>query len=128
MLQQSWLKNKHCVINEQKGGVCTKLLTKNNVFNIFLIGILFLSLLMVSSSLGYLWDPPAQVLLYHSLFYALWMGFLSSTLVLFGVRVIDDLSSNHNWPQKTNRRINYGLFSLAILIVIILIRHLMSKA
>jgi hypothetical protein len=56
------------------------------------------------------------------------MGFLSSTLVLFGVRVIDDLSSNHNWPQKTNRRINYGLFSLAILIVIILIRHLMSKA
>jgi uncharacterized membrane protein len=89
--------------------------------------LLFFALLPFYSSTLELRQFRPAGLFFSAVLNALLVGFLSTVVVIFGVRVLDDTGSNHNWSQTTKRRINYGFLLFSALLIILLVNYLSSK-
>lgn len=56
-------------------------------------------------------------LLYGAILIGLSVGFLSSLIVIFGTRAIDDLTSGHNWSRETVQKTNRRIFAISAFIL-----------
>jgi hypothetical protein len=58
--------------------------------------------------------------LYGTILVGLSVGLLSSTILIFGPRILDDLSSSRNWSPEKIQQINRNMFKLSAVLIVFL--------